>query len=74
MNTTEPGLYKKIAECVKDLTNYHNVPIVVGYMVGKQLRTMGSEHLRQVIIDLERFNKLQGGKGTKNASTFPKIR
>ena len=67
MNTTEPGLYKKIAKCVEDLANYQNVPVVVGYMVGKQLRTMGSEHLRQVIIDLERFNKLQGGKGTKNA-------
>lgn len=46
MSTSEAALVKKIGESVEKLLNYHNVAIIVGYVVGKQLRTMGSVHLR----------------------------
>lgn len=50
MNKTESALIKQIGKSVEELVNFHNVPIVVGFLPGKQLRTMGSEHLREVII------------------------
>ena len=46
MNTTEAGLFKQLGETLEKLMNYHNVALVTGYKVGKQLRTMGSKHLR----------------------------
>ena len=46
MSTSEAALVKKIGESVEKLLNYQNVAIIVGYVVGKQLRTMGSVHLR----------------------------
>ena len=46
MNTTEAGLLKQLGEVLEKLMNYHNVAAVAGVLVGKQLRTMGSVHLR----------------------------
>ena len=46
MNTSEARLFKTIGDSIEALLNYHNVAIVTGWMVGKQLRTMGSTLLR----------------------------
>ena len=60
--TTEAALLKQIGECVEKLMNYENVPIIVGYKVGKYLRTMGSRHLR---VKLENeFRKNRGWEKT----------
>ena len=46
------ALIKQIGKSVEELVNFHNVPIVVGFLPGKQLRTMGSEHLSRNIEKL----------------------